>query len=532
MFQRHWTGVCWSTVGVAWERTTVSSERAVEVESKFEVHGLFALPDLAVAVGGGVWVRDDVRLTLRATYYDSADLRLARSGVTLRHRTGEGADRWTLKLPAAAAVGVLSREEVWVQAGDGEVPAELRDLLTAWGRGVELGPVGVLLTEREVHVLVGEDGVELVEVADDTVSLLDGERVVSRFREVEVERREDSEAAERARAAAGRALVAAGAVAGDQQPKLVRALGPRALLPGDLPAPPAVSRKDPAGDLVLLALRIGLARLVGADVGVRRFEPDAVHQMRVACRRLRSDLRSYRTLLDDPRLESLRAELKWLADSLGAARDLEVLRARLVRTAAADPLSALDGHGTAALDVVLAAQEQDTRPVVLGALRSPRYIELLELLLAVAREPGLSGLAAGRCSDVLPALVGAAWDALAKRARKLREDDPDDSWHQARILAKRARYAAEAAAAAVGEPARRTGKAAASVQELLGEHQDAAVAAERVLAVATDTDDRVLAVTCARLAERERAAVHTTRRAFTDVWAQADTKPTTTWLRG
>ncbi len=508
----------------------------IEVETKFEVHGLFALPDLTDAEAGVASVRIEEPLTLRATYYDTDDLRLARSGLTLRHRTGEGAARWTLKLPTNASgsgdpAGGLRREELSVDAGEDEVPPELADLLTAWQRGAALVPVGVLHTERDVLILTSEDGIALAEVADDTVSLLDGERVVSRFREVEVELREDSDAARTAQASAGSTLAAAGAVSGSPQPKLVRALGPRALLPGDLPEPPKVSRKSPAGDLVLLALRSSLSRLVGADVGVRRFEPDAVHQMRVACRRLRSDLRTFRALLDDPRLEQLRGELAWLADSLGAARDLEVLRARLVRTAAVDPLSPLDPRGTATLDEVLAEQEEATRPVVLGALRSPRYIDLLELLLAVAREPGLSELAAGRCSDVLPGLVGAAWDHLAGKAGKLREYTPDDIWHRARILAKRARYAAEAATAAIGEPAKVTGKAAASVQELLGDHQDAAVAAERVLAVAMGTDDHVLAITCARLAERERAAVHASRRAFPEVWRAADKKSVTSWLR-
>lgn len=499
--------------------------REVEVETKFAVHGLFDLPDLAV--GGASRVEARPVLSLRATYVDTPDLRLARDGITLRHRTGDGADRWTLKLPRPEGGGGLSREEVSVAGPGDQVPAELRDLVTAWLRDGDLAPVAVLATERATWLLHPDEGEPLAELVDDTVSLLDGARVVSRFREVELERR--SGGPDLLAAVADR-LVEAGAVVGEQLPKVTRALGPRAQRPSDLPLPPKVRARGPAGDLVLLALRTGLRRLVGSDVAVRRSESDGVHQMRVACRRLRSDLRTYGPLLNDDRVDRLRRELAWLADALGQARDLEVLRERVRATALRDPLAPLDPAGLATVDELLLQQEEQALPLLLEAVRSPRYLALLDLLVDLARAPVLDPQASASCKQALPALVGRAWRQLARKAGALHLDDPDDDWHEVRILAKRARYAAEAASAALGD-ARATARAATAVQELLGDHQDAAVAAERLLDLPAERPgDRLLAVTCGRLAERERAAILDDRRAFAGRWRAAGTGRVTRWL--
>jgi CHAD domain-containing protein len=507
------------------------TKRSTEVETKFGVHGLFVLPELVDPEAGIVATESRPRLTLRATYVDTPSLRLARDRITVRHRTGEGAPRWTLKLPRTPPAEGLQREETSVAGAVASVPGELQQLLTGALRGETLRPVAVLRTVRDTVVLLDSAGGVLGEVVDDTVSLLEGRRVVSRFREIEIERG-DADHADPACRAAGARLLEAGAVAGEQLPKVVRALGPKAQQPSDLPAPPAVGPRSPAGDLVLWSLRSGLRRLLAHDIGVRRAEPDAVHQMRVACRRLRSDLRTFADLIDDSRAATLREELAWLADSLGEARDLEVLIERVVKTAGEDPLTALDAGGVAAVGRLLAAQEEAALQATQAALEQQRYVDLLNLLVQTAAEPTLTELAERPCREVLPGLVGSVWQHLAKRASKLRVDDPDVSWHKARILAKRARYAAEVAAVALGKPAKVTAAAAAELQEILGEHQDAAVAADRVLALAPLAPrDLSLAITCGRLAERERAHVHQSRRTFGGVWKDARRQRSTGWMK-
>jgi len=504
-----------------------------EIEKKFSVHGLFVLPDLIDEDAGIASVEKRPSLSLRATYVDTPSLRLAREGITLRHRSGEGTPRWTLKLPAKGKrSGGLSRDEISEPGPVGQLPEELRELLLGVLRGDHVAAVAVLQTQRETLLLHDSAGNVLGEVVDDTVSLLEGRRVVSRFREIEVEQGDADDAAAACRAV-GTRLLTAGAVAGEQLPKVVRALGPQAQQPSDLPAPPDVNAASPAADLVRWSLRTGLARLVAADVGVRRVEHDAVHQMRVACRRLRSDLRTFADLLADPRGETLREELAWLAGSLGEARDLEVLQARVVRTAARDPLAPLNDKGLATIDRLLTEQETVALATAKAALGTERYVALLQLLVATATNPVVTELAEQRCRDVLPGLVGAAWRHLAKRAAKLHIGDADDDWHRARILAKRARYSAEVAAEALGKPARATAVAATQVQEVLGEHQDAAIAADRMLELpALVPRDGALAITCGRLAERERESVRAARAAFPAVWRDVKGGRTTKWFDG
>jgi CHAD domain-containing protein len=480
-------------------------------ELKFTVHALFGLPELTDPEHGVVVAAPRPRQTLRATYHDTADLRLAREGITLRHRTGEGAPVWTLALPEAG--------EIFAPGAAREVPAELRDLLVAWLRGASLGPVATLRTSRTLVVLCGESGEQLAEVVDDSVSVLEGRRVLERFREVELVL---TGLSGEAGAEIRRRLVDAGATDAHPLPRVVRALGPRAAGPGDVPAPAVVRSSDPASALITAAIRASIRRLLHSDIGVRRQEEDGVHQMRVSCRRLRSDLKTFRALVEPLWGESLRAELKWLADSLGDARDLEVLRERLRGVVDAESALPYDSPAFDRLDHRFAQRETGALAVAADALRSERYLRLLDALVDAAREPVLSPTATERCSKILPPLVRKAWDSLEKRAARLRPGDPDADWHEARIRAKQARYAAEAVTDVLGRPAVRLSAAAKAVQTVLGEHQDGAIAAETLADLAeTTADDGPLCFVAGRLAEWNRGDVARTRREFPAIWKKA-----------
>lgn len=494
---------------------------AREDEEKFAVPGEFTLPDLADPPHGIIAVPTGT-LDLRATYYDTADLRLAREGITLRHRTGEDSPVWTLKLPA----GGTARTELTLPARTKKVPAELRTLLTAWLRGEELAPATTLRTRRQVVSLRDDTGTELAEVVDDDVTVLQGRRTVGAFREVEVERRgiaDDSfdEVARR--------IVSAGAVHGQQVSKAIRALGPRAVAPSDLPAPREVLPADPAAGLVALSLRTSARRLLLADLAVRQQEPDAVHRLRVACRHLRSDLRTLRELVDPTWARLLREELAWLAGGLGPARDTEVLRERLAATIASGDEAAAAGSGLAydadawqRLDALLADREEGALRDALAVLVSVRYVRLVDALVAAAREPVTTPAAAAPCSTVLPQLLGRAWRRLDKPVRALGPHAPDRQWHRARIRAKQARYAAETFAPVLGRPADRTAAAAKRVQELLGDHQDAVVAADALMALAAEhPDDGQLSLLLGRLVEVARQQAQTSRTRFPKVWRSA-----------
>ena len=499
---------------------------AVEEERKYEVPTGFSVPDLA-SLGQVVARRPK---TLRATYYDTADLRLARAGVSLRHRQGD-AEPWTVKLPSGIPG---TRHEISQPGRPTAVPADLLDLVTVWRRGAPIPPAAVLRTVRRAYEIRADSGEVLVELADDEVSVVNGPT----FRELEVERIAGDAAVLDAVEAV---LVAAGARGGTFVPKHVRALGPAASAPPDLPPPERVRRRATAGEVALAAIRTDAARILNHDPLVRLRSPvgeddTAVHQMRVGCRRLRSDLRTFGVLLDRPRLAELREELSWLADLLGAARDAEVLRARLRATAALDPLAPLDSASVARVDAELAARHEDALVALDKGLASDRYLSLVDLLVATAAAPPLTALARAPAVEVLPRLVGKPWRRFAygdgtDGADDLSPTDPDAAWHGVRIRGKRVRYAVDAVAPVLGRPFPALAAALATVQDILGEHQDAAVAAGTWLGIAqSDPDDHLLAVTAGRLCERERAAVRAARAAFPAAWRAASRPKLTAWL--
>jgi CHAD domain-containing protein len=507
----------------------------VEEERKYDVGPDFAVPDLSGAVPGVGRVLPLPPVTLTATYYDTEDLRLARSGASLRYRRGDS-EPWTVKLPTGS-VGV--RHEISRPGRPGTPPAELVDLVTAVTRGAPLAPAAVLRTVRRAHELRDRDGEVLVELADDSVAVLDGRRIASRFREIEAELKNGRP---KLLDRIDKELRAAGARSGEFTPKHVRALGEAASRPADLRPPGPLPDKPRAGDVVTAAVRRGVERILSSDplVRLRAAVGDgdtAVHQMRVGCRRLRSDLRTFAPLVEQAWARPLRDELSWLAGVLGAARDAEVLRARLRRTAASDPLSPLDPASVARIDAELAARHEEALVQLDAALSSDRYLRLVETLVAAARGPKLTPPARGKATAVLPRLVARPWRDFAYGSRgmdgaaDLTRDSADDLWHDVRIRGKRARYAVEATARAIGGPARELGTALAEVQDLLGEHQDAAVAADTWVAVSrADPDDLTLAVTAGRLFERERLAIRHARAQFPRAWKVASQRRLVSWL--
>jgi CHAD domain-containing protein len=507
----------------------------LEEERKFDVDPQFTLPDLTGALPAGGRVVPRSPISLRATYYDTADLRLARAGASLRFRRGD--DRpWTVKLPTAVPG---TRHEISREGRSGTMPAELARLVTVYTRGAQLRAATVLRTTRRVHELRGEAGELLAELDDDLVAVLDGQSVRSRFREIEVERHEGGR---KLLDRVSGALEGAGAARGEFVPKHVRALeatGPADLIPPTRRLPAGAD----AGEVVTQAVRTAVGRMFAHDPLVRLAADlpggdTAVHQMRVGCRRLRSDLRTFRPLLDPAWANELRAELSWIADALGGARDLEVLRARLRRTASVDPLAPLERAAVARLDDELAARHRGALSALDKAMGEERYLALLDRLVDAAAAPRLAPARAARpAREVLHRLVGKPWRQLASGsdgvngAGDLDRQAPDDEWHEVRIRAKRARYATEAVAGALGGPATTLARRIADVQDLLGEHQDAVVAADTWLSIArSHPDDHDLAVTAGRLVERERAVVREVRDRFPGAWSASSRRKLSEWL--
>jgi CHAD domain-containing protein len=428
-----------------------------------------------------------------STYYDTQALRLARHGITFRHRIEDGAGLWQLKLPRGDA-----RAELEEPGPPARPPGEFLDLLVAHLRGAELVRVARLRTRRQS---VRADGAEIV---DDSVAVLDGQHVTARFRELEVELLDgDEEVLRRLE----KALRKAGAETADDTPKLYRAL--------ELAYPPEqeeLPEDATPGDVLRVALREQSTRLLAHDPGTRLgADPEDLHQMRVATRRARAYLRAAKPLLVPEWAQELRDELGWLGSELGAARDLDVLLEHV-----REEVAALGDEGEK-LGGLVSALERDhaaARSAVVAALSDVRYFALLDRLEGL--EPALDPDADSTFARL--------WWKEFKRTRKafgdLGSSSTDEELHASRIRAKRARYAAELAEHELGKPGKKFVDAAKELQDVLGEHQDAAVAEERIVAWAEQEPESAAAVE--QLLERERDRRKRARKEWPAAWKRLE----------
>ena len=494
----------------------------VEREVKLAASPAFRMPALADVLEGVRAVRLPDR-TLHTVYFDAADLRLLRWGASLRYREEQG---WTVKLPRPETGSALVREEVSFPGDGGIVPNAALDLLRGMLRTADVEPVLQLRTDRRTIEL--RDGVDsvLAEVADDEVVVVSGLRRQARFRELEVEQRE--EGLPGLLEAVVARLRAAGAGEPDPTPKPVRALGPRATAPADVVVGPLPAEPTMA-EVVRRAIAASVVHLVRHDPILRLDnDPEGVHQARVATRRLRSDLRTFAPLLEPGWLAEVRGQLRWLGDALAQARDTDVLLERLRRTA--DRLDAADVAAAAQVIQGLELRDKEAHASALAVMTSDRYAGVLDLLVEAANAPMFASDPALPAADIVPRLVRRPWKALRRSVLAAGRDPADEQLHGIRIRAKRARYAAEAAAPVVGKPAQRFAKATARLQDVLGEHQDAVVAAGWLRTWAADQDSRDVAFVAGVLAGLEEAAADRTADRWRTSWEQVDRMSLRGWM--
>ncbi|HEX8759703.1 MAG TPA: CYTH and CHAD domain-containing protein [Pseudonocardiaceae bacterium] len=411
---------------------------------------------------------------LSAVYFDTADLRLVRAGVTLRRREGGSDEGWHLKLPA----GKDSRDELRLPLGRSarRPPAELVALTRVYTRGGALAPVAELNTRRRRWVLTDSRGRSLAELVDDHVRARTmGEQTTTvSWREVEVELGEHGQRALLDRIE--HRLLKAGAQRAGSASKLGRLLADR--MPPNVATPSPASGRS-AGDVVLAYLWTQVEQLRRYDPLVRQDAPDAVHQMRVAARRMRSALQAFGRVLDRDQTRELTEELKWVAGELGGARDAEVMAERFAAILAELPDELKLGPVDAALTRSFERRQADARQVAVAALDSERYLVLHDRIDALLAEPPVTVRARRKAKRELLKSVRRAYRRVESRMADADRQPPgqrrDFALHETRKAAKRLRYATEAVGPTVGKPAARLRKRLKAVQQLLGEHQDTAV---------------------------------------------------------
>jgi CHAD domain-containing protein len=465
------------------------ASEGIEIEKKYDVGEDAAVPALE-ELPGVASVGTPHTAVLEAVYFDTDKHTLASRRITLRRRTGGADAGWHLKLPPEATTGTepQHRREVHAPLGQpGVVPESLMAHVQAHLRGAVVRPVVRLQTRRTTHALYAGDGTHLADLADDWVEATrlrpgDAEEQPQSWREWELELvhggPELFEPAEPL-------LLAAGARPAGHASKLARALGGAskagAALEGQAaPVELQAGKKAPAAAVVTVYVTEQLRRLLAEDAAVRLEEPEGIHNMRSAIRRLRSVLAAYKKLYRATPVRRLRDELDWLGQLLGDPRDAEVVLAGLRSQLAGLP----PGAGTDAVREHVerkagAAFDAGYRQVH-KALQSERYFRLLDNLEDFRDKPPVRAdeVAAGR------RLAVKAVDKSVRRLRRSqkaarqarRGTDYENALHQVRKEAKRLRHVAELAALVKGKRAGKVAKAAHKQQKILGGFHDAVVA--------------------------------------------------------
>ena len=466
---------------------------------------------------------------LEETFFDTCDLALLRSGTTLSRTDGGDGPGWCLRLPDDGSWHEV-REPV--ERGTKTVPERLRSLVQGQTRRASLVPVAVIRTHSEVRRLRGENGQVLAEVWEERVEAVPAgadDSPASTWSERRVVPAEGSSDLQQAVAALpDRALGTSPA----GPSRLARVLAGR-LDEGEGPATPR--KKGPAAAVVHARLAEQVTEILRLDPLVRCDVPDAVHRMRVAIRRLRSALATYRPLLEREVTDPIRDELKWLAQALGEVRDTEVAHQRLRRLLAEEPAEAVRGDVRSEVDRHMTGRYDEARASCLEAMGSPRYFALLGRLDALLEQPPFTATARERARDVLPGAVLHDWKRLRASVRSLDgAEDPVERalrLHAVRKAAKRARYAAEPLTGLYGKDARRFVKAATRVQTALGEHHDCTVSQQLLREQADSTAAaRGNAFTYGVLHVREEAHAAAAEAEFVKAWRVASAKRLRRWL--
>lgn len=231
-------------------------------------------------------------------------------------------------------------------------------------------------------------------------------------------------------------------------------------------------------------------------------DPEALHDFRVAVRRLRSDLRSLRPFLDRPRADALRAELAGLDEVVRPVRDGDVMIERLTAAASRVP-NPIDPDIVEALHHALTVGTDGSRRALRSAFEAGTY-DVLFSTLSTLRDSGLvRTLADDGFRAALEARNKQLWRRVRRAAEALGPEADDEALHRLRVLVKRSRYLAEASAEALERWARRRARAGARIQSVLGEHQDSVVFSRWLLAQPQPTSAWTLGVDALLAAESE-----------------------------
>jgi len=458
----------------------------LEVEAKLAVASERELRTIAALGQIGPWLllrRGTARL--HSVYYDTESLVLARHGIALRARRRQRRWELTLKWSGHVSGAVHARPELTeplakAPGPDGlTLPETFHQHVDAYLAGRALRPTLVTDIRRELLDVVAASEtpsrLPAAELALDRVHLRAPEEAdaSASYCEVEIEQK----AGERQDVAGlARLLQERFHLAPSPDTKFSHGM---ALLYG----PQLAAYDPPAGDGTVRAaaqrlVRRYLARLRHHDPGTRLGrDPESLHDMRVALRRLRAVFRFLADAFPPQRREHLRTELRWLSDVLSPVRDCDVQLQALHRYESA--LSLDRRRALVPYREHIVRDREVHRAALLAALASKRYFTLLQRLEQFAddRRPPRDTASQAPAASVGRRSLKHAFKSLLRQGNAVAAAPRPEELHRTRIRAKRLRYLLESFRASSGKAGRRLLEDLVRLQDLLGAHNDAVVAA-------------------------------------------------------
>jgi triphosphatase len=474
------------------------------------------------------------------TYLDTDDWRIYRAGFVLRVRSESGTTEATLKSLHSASTEVADRREITETLNSSDSEA-IRESIGPVGKRVcavsgarTLLPLFELRTSRQrFAVRKSDEAVQLGEIAlDETViSRPHGEPRASVLR-VEVEALTEAHGSLRSLVKTLRSNCALEAASDSKYSLGLKSVG--LAPPGRDIAATTVDASMTLVEVAMVNLRRYMAAWLRHEPGARLGDdPEELHDLRVAGRRLDAILRQSRAFLP-PELLKVRATLKTMLRALGRARDLDVALSELQDFNRNLPKA--DRVGVEPLKEHLTSQRGHARAQMLSVLDSIWVQKSLQESIVLLSNPVVASEASGMdlALHASPSVIRRRFRKLRKRADLLGKDSSDDEYHEVRGHVKKLRYALEAVAGLYGKPADDMIRALRRWQENLGVQQDAAVAMRRLNALAAAKPENITAETLflmGRLAERHRGAAQQARKRYAmgyrkvrDKWKKLRTK--------
>jgi CHAD domain-containing protein len=249
------------------------------------------------------------------------------------------------------------------------------------------------------------------------------------------------------------------------------------------PKAPRLGGDDPVGACACSVIAFHLQNLKHEQDLAASGDAEGLHQMRVAIRKLRAALRLFASVLPPSIYSPAQRDLAWAGRTVGAVRDIDVIAQTLNDEAV--HLETFFSSALAPIETEIRERRAATLAAAIAMLDSARYRNLLDRLETIS---AVGATSYSKLRDVAPAMVAPMIDSVLRAARKIDSDAAAEDLHALRIRVKRLRYGLEPLPDVARKSLTRDQRRLASLQDLLGWHQDVVMSIEWLRNYAKSSD--------------------------------------------